>query len=359
MRFAISSWQRSTATRTWTAALCALPLLVAACASAPPADAPADDAGAPGDASAATDAAPTNDATDGETTPLPSDASVPNDAPSDTSAHVSSLGIELRALAGGTFTMGSPANVGHAEEHPAHVVTLSPFSIARTEITFAQWSAIVAWAKGHGYVFDTTGTAGVNPVAPVEQNPVTDVTWWDAVRACNALSEMEGRTPAYYLDAAHTQVFRGAGQPDFGNEVVIWHGAGYRLPTEAEWEYAYRGGTTTEFWWGDAFDASKEWVDPTNGCAQPSHPVGTKVANPYGLYDIGGNVHEMVWDAWPSPYAAGAITDPRGAGAGGWARVTRGGNLCYDADYARAAYRRGVSPSYTQDFDEGLRVVLP
>ena len=349
--------RRVSASRTPTAWV--LAFVVAACSSASSGDAtPAPvvvtDADA-GTSSSSSSGAPVDaDAGPGDPTPPPPPP--PTCPDRGTCTFTNTLGMELRALAGGTFTMGGNA---HPEEQPTHPVTVSPFAIGKTEVTYAQWTSIVTWGKAHGYAFDTAGDPGTSPVAPIDQNPVTDITWWDALRACNALSEMEGRKPAYYTDAAHTQVFRGAGQPDFGNDVVLWQNAGYRLPTEAEWEYAYRGGTTTEFWWGNAFDATKEWVDPTNNCALPSHPVGSNAPNPFGLYDIGGNVHEMVWDLWPAPYASGPVTDPKGPGPGGYARVTRGGNLCYDADYGRAAYRRGVSPSYTQDFDEGFRVVLP
>src|SRR5262249_5612359 len=158
----------------------------------------------------------------------------------------------------------------------------------------------------HGYAFDTPGEAGYGPIAPADQNPVVDVEWYDVLKWCNALSEMEGRTPAYYTDASRSpsQVYR-SGTIDPANEWVIWSGNGYRVPTEAEWEYACRGGTTTVYWWGDQVDDVHEWY-AGNSTGTSTRPVGLMKPNPFGLYDIAGNIHEMVWDFWPNPYT----TDP-------------------------------------------------
>ncbi|MGD2176067.1 MAG: SUMF1/EgtB/PvdO family nonheme iron enzyme, partial [Candidatus Brocadiaceae bacterium] len=208
-------------------------------------------------------------------------------------------------------------------------VTVSPFRISSTEIAYADWNAVYQWAVNNGYSFDTDGDMGsmdhrTGEFAHGPREPVTDVCWRDAVLWCNALSEMTGRTPCYYLDEEKTELYRRAWpwrvrmwqgtrayaptelreQPVY----VKWQADGYRLPTEAEWEYAYRGGLghpRARYHWQEIGENGRPeggaepandygWLGENSGGR--THPVGLLKPNPYGLYDMDGNVMERVWD---------------------------------------------------------------
>ncbi len=198
---------------------------------------------------------------------------------------------------------------------------------------------------------------GSNPSSfPGDNNPVETVSWYDAVHFCNKLSEAEGLTKAY------TE----AGDATTCN----FNANGYRLPTEAEWEYACKAGTTTDFYSGDMVQPNSQakyldtnldrigWYAANSGGT--THPVGQKQPNTFGLFDMSGNVDEWCWD-WISPsYSAGSVTDPTGPGANqGSGRTCRGGSydpLKYVALWCRSAFRYGYLPSSTFD-GIGFRVV--
>jgi formylglycine-generating enzyme required for sulfatase activity len=253
----------------------------------------------------------------------------------------------------GEFLMGDNfATSGDAR--PVRTVTLSAFFIDRREVTWTQWQPVLGWALNHGYDFRNPGYAAAS------NHPVADIDWYDAVKWCNARSEMEGLDPVYFTDATRASVYR-SGQIDLGNSAVQWSGGGYRLPTEAEWEKAARGGLAgQQYPWpspGSSYlaeiagDHANYWGsgDPFDNGTAPvgfydghQSVAGANMANGFGLYDMSGNLAEICWD-WYGSYAPGAALDPHGPETGS-ARVKRGGSW-YDGAYdLRCATRRTLPP---------------
>ena len=154
------------------------------------------------------------------------------------------------------------------------------------------------------------------------------MSWDDAVEFCRRLSDLPAEKEA-------------------GNV--------YRLPTEAEWEYACRGGTTTKYSFGDDDSELGDYAWYRENSDGKTHPVGSKVPNALGLHDMHGNVWEWCQD-WYGDYPSGSVTDPSGATSGS-SRVLRGGSWDYTAVDCRSAYRGRVSPSY-RDYSNGFRVSL-
>ncbi len=278
----------------------------------------------------------------------------------------------MALIPAGSFTMGDSLSEGWSDELPLHTVSVSAFYMDKYDVTKALWDEVYTWALGHGYGFDNAGAG------KAASHPVQTVTWYDAVKWCNARSEKEGRVPAYYTSVAQTTVYR-TGEGDVQNDWVKWT-AGYRLPTEAEWEKAARGGLSGQrFPWGSTISWSQAnyysfWengkpayaydVNPTEGF-NPAYatgdspftsPVGSFAPNGYGLYDLAGNVWEWCWDRYGA-YPTGSQTDPRGP-ARGLHRVDRGGGWLDYAFHCRTAYRNGNIPTYRYDA-LGFRSVLP
>ena len=283
----------------------------------------------------------------------------------------------MALIPAGSFTMGNcmATNEGSSSELPLHTVYVSAFYMDRTEVTKVLWDEVYNWATNHGYSFDFSFDFGAQGKA--NNHPSHSMTWYDAVRWCNARSEKEGRTPAYYTSVGQTTVYR-TGQTNVQNDWVKWD-RGYRLPTEAEWEKAARGGASGHrFPWTDtdnithsranynssmsyAYDTSPtRGYHPTfNDAVYPyTSPVGYFVANGYGLYDMAGNVWEWCWNWYGSTYYSSLPgPDPRGPTSGS-DRVIRGGGWYNYADYCRSAYRIGYGPTLWSS-GIGFRSVLP
>ena len=245
----------------------------------------------------------------------------------------------MALIPAGRFQMGDDRVV-----RPVHTVTVSAFAMDKWEVSIELWEGVRAWGNGHGYDLVAGGSYGT-------KHPVHSVSWFDVVKWCNARSEKEGKVPAYYLDGAMTQVYRGEVKAPSG---VKWD-AGYRLSTEAEWEYAARGGVAGKLYpWGTD-ESSSELANYDKG---KTTPVGSYGANGYGLYDMAANVWEWTWD-WYGGYEQTAQTDPRGPSSGP-GRVVRGGSWRDDAVHCRVALRIPLSPGNgINDGGLGFRSVLP
>lgn len=279
-------------------------------------------------------------------------------------------------IPGGIFQMGNTFDVaeGNPDEVPVHTVFVGEFYMDQTEVTKAQWDETYNWALTNGYAFDNAGSGKAT------NHPVQTVSWYDCVKWCNARSEREGRTAVYTTNGA---IFRTG-----TNSAVVcdWSAAGYRLPTEAEWEKAARGGALARrFPWEktNVIDRSRanyvcyrnkgtnfyvydkalnDGFDPAyaNGGMPYTAPVGSFEPNGYGLYDMAGNNTEWCWDWYGSAWytdAGASVGNSRGPTTGS-RRVLRGGSWGSYALYCRVSCRSWGSPEYVY-FNYGFRAVLP
>jgi formylglycine-generating enzyme required for sulfatase activity len=253
-------------------------------------------------------------------------------------------------ISGGTFQMGDALD--GLSNAPVHSVYVSGFYLQNTEVTKAQWDAVANWAAANGYDINAAGGSG-----KAANHPVHYVTWYEVVKYCNARSQMENLTPCYTSGDSTYKTGTDAGV------VCNWSASGYRLPTEAEWEKAARGGLSGKrFPWGDIinhsyanyYNGSYSYESPQNQGYHPTYndgvtpytsPVGSFPANGYGLYDMAGNLWEWCWDWYGSSYySTSPGTDPRGPASGSY-RVYRGGGWSYYALSCRVAYRGSISPT--------------
>ncbi len=223
------------------------------------------------------------------------------------------LPLEMVWCPAGTFIMGSPSDEHNrfSDEGPRHRVTLTRgFWMGKYEVTQAQWYSVME-IPPYALIYPT--------------RPAAARSWNDCQEFLSELNALDVGT--------------------------------FRLPTEAEWEYAYRAGTTTRFFWGKDSGCSEiddyAWYDANSGF--PTHPVGEKRPNVWGLYDMSGNVSEWCQD-WKGNYTSKAVSDPQGPSSGEW-RIRRGSSASGPCSYSRAAWRYGYGyPDYCGS-DVGLRLV--
>ena len=249
--------------------------------------------------------------------------------------------VEMVSIPGGTFQMGDTRNDndGSGDNTPVHTVTVSGFRMGKYEITQKQYRTVIG-----------AHPSGLNDC---DDCPVRQVSWLDAVAFCNALSDREGRQKVYTINGADVSSNLSAN--------------GYRLPTEAEWEYAAGGGSSNRTRFGNGKDIANPTEMNFYGLADAKQSysavgeyrakttkVGSFIPNAFGLYDMSGNVYERCSD-WIGLYSSGSQTNPIGAAAG-FSRVIRGGGWNDSSYRSRVAGRYNYEPSY-RGGDVGFRVV--
>lgn len=249
---------------------------------------------------------------------------------------------EMSMIPAGSFEMGQPI-------YGPRTITVSTFLMERYEVTEQLWQEVHTWATNNGYDLTATGLP--------TNAPMTNVSWYAALKWCNARSEKEGFTPVYYTDTAQTAAYR-TGATNLQNANVKWSANGYRLPTDAEWEKAARGHTlvSADYPWGAGINGTRANYLGSGDAYEPGRtPVGYYPAYGYSMRDMAGNAKEWCWDLYMGAPPSHGSVDPRGPDGGG-PRLARSGSWSQGAPTLRCAYRDSEPPGMRTDY-LGLRCV--
>ncbi|HPZ09404.1 MAG TPA: SUMF1/EgtB/PvdO family nonheme iron enzyme, partial [Candidatus Eremiobacteraeota bacterium] len=256
------------------------------------------------------------------------------------------LNPNMILIPGGTFQMGS--NNGYSNEKPVHTVRLSPFYMGKYEVTNTEYCAFLnsqgnqSEGKSMWVNIVNSNYCGLiiepnnklfNVKIGYENRPVVYVSWYGAVAYYKWLNKQQGLE-----------------KYEEGKEYYVTN-KGYRLPTEAEWEYACRAGTTTNYYWGNKMNKNYCWY---GDCSDNHHDVDLKLPNNFGLYDLSGNVWEWCND-WYGDYSSSSVSNPTGPFSGS-TKIRRGGSWCSTEDLCRSTFRSSAPPG-THGFSTGFRLV--
>ena len=260
----------------------------------------------------------------------------------DKNYRVREVNFTMKPIAAVTGTVLGDKEQSNNQEH---TVNLSAYYIGETEVTQELWQAVMGNNPSH---FTSS-----------KKNPVESISWYDSIVFCNELTQkLSGlgvNECVYYRDASLSAVYTAVDGASHTIPHVKWSAKGFRLPTEAEWEYAAMGGQNHKYAGTDTETELTEYAWYKVNSDNKTHEVGTKKANKYGLYDMSGNVWEWCWDWYSSSTPASGQTDPQGASFGS-RRVLRGGGWDFGADSCKRTNRGSYDPGNRYNI-HGLRLV--